>query len=167
MSDDKTPCVSTTPITEMPSSLKRIKNVALMYLARRDYSRLELYQKLTAKGFDSEHVQLVLEELQQKGYQSDERFAEVFTRSRIRSGDGPFKIKISLREKGICDSLILAVFDKLDIDWSSQLQRIIEKHFGKLPPDNESELFKRIRYLKNKGFYQEHINIVINKLHNQ
>lgn len=142
-------------------SVKKIKNIALNYLARRDYSRLELYQKLVAKGFQSSDIQEVLEYLQTQSYQSDERFADMYIRSRINSGDGPFKIKISLRAKGICDSLALAVFDQLDIDWFDQAKALKEKRFGESPPEDVTEKVKQVRYLKNKGFYQDHINAVI------
>jgi regulatory protein len=139
-------------------------SIAMRYLARRDYSRLELYQKLIAKGLHVSVVDVVLEELQALGYQSDERFTEMFIRSRINSGDGPFKIKISLRGKGICDSLALAVFDKLDVDWFEQVKLIKSKRFGNQPSQDLNEISKQIRYLKNKGFYQDHINTVIDKI---
>lgn len=148
-------------LSQSSDSLKKIKSAALNYLARRDYSKLELYQKLVAKGFQSSDIQEVLEYLQAQSYQSDERFADMYIRSRIHSGDGPFKIKISLRAKGICDSLALAVFDKLAIDWFDQAKALKEKRFGESPPEDITEKVKQVRYLKNKGFYQDHINAVI------
>ncbi len=140
-----------------------IKNNALRYLARREYSRLELYQKLVTKGFQSIEINQTLDYLQAEGYQSDERFAEMYIRSRINSGDGPFKIKISLRAKGICDSLALAVFDKLNVDWFDRAKTVKCKRFGELPPGDVTETAKQVRYLKNKGFYQDHINAVVNQ----
>jgi regulatory protein len=141
------------------------KNSALGYLARRDYSRLELYQKLIAKGLLSDTVNQVLDDLQAQGYQSDERFAEMFIRSRMNAGDGPFKIKISLRGKGICDSLALAVIDKMQIDWFERVKILQKKRFGDLPAEDLTETTKRIRYLKSKGFYQDHIEAVIECSH--
>lgn len=143
-------------------SLKQIKNAALNYLARRDYSRLELYQKLVAKGFQSSDIKSVLEYLQSQSYQSDERFADMYIRSRVNAGDGPFKIKISLRAKGICDSLALAVFDKLNIDWFEHAKALKNKRFGESLCEDLNEIAKQARYLKNKGFYQDHISSVIN-----
>lgn len=143
------------------TAYRAVKNAALRYLARRDYSRLELYQKLIAKGLQSPLINKVLDELQASAYQSDERFTEMYIRSRLSSGDGPFKIKIALRGKGICDSLVLAVIDKLNIDWGRQAKRVREKRFGQLPPSDLTELGKQIRFLQRKGFYQEHINLVI------
>jgi regulatory protein len=140
---------------------KAAKDIALRYLARRDYSRLELYQRLIRKGVESALADKALSALQEDGYQSDERFTEMYIRSRINGGDGPFKIKIALRAKGICDSLSLAVFDKLKIDWFDRVKEVKNKRFGDLPSSDISETAKQIRYLKNKGFYQDHINAVI------
>lgn len=140
---------------------RSIKSSALRYLARRDYSRLELYQKLIAKGLQSPLINKVLDELQASEYQSDERFAEIFVRSRLNAGDGPFKIKIALRGKGVCDSVALAVIDKLSIDWYGQAKRVREKRFGQSHPHDITEMGKQIRYLQRKGFYQDHIDSVI------
>lgn len=144
------------------SEVKRAETAALKLLARREHARLELYQKLVAKGLQSPSINQALDQLQTNGYQSDERFTEMFIRSRIQSGDGPFKIKIALRGKGICDSLALAVFDKLKIDWIERVERLKRKRFGELPATDLNETAKQVRYLKNKGFYQDHINAVIN-----
>lgn len=135
-----------------------VKNCALRYLARRDYSRYELHLRLTQKGFDAELVEQVIESLQADGYQSDERFAEAYIRSRVSAGDGPFKIKISLRQKGVCDSLALAVIDRMDIDWLEQAQHLAQKRFGRIQTADTAELAKQVRYLKNKGYYQDDIN---------
>jgi regulatory protein len=143
------------------SETKEAENAALRYLARRDYSRRELYQRLIRKGMQSTIVNQVLDDLHSKGYQSDERFAEVYIRSRINAGDGPFKIKISLRAKGICDSLALAVIDNLNVDWFDRAQALKRKRFGEVETKDLDETAKQMRYLKNKGFYQDHINAVV------
>ena len=144
---------------------KAAKEMALAYLARREYSRRELYQRLITKGVQSAIAQQTLGSLQAQGYQSDERFAEGYIRSRIEAGDGPFKIKIALRGKGICDSLVLALFDKLQVEWVEQAKTIKLKRFGDASDPDIAMLAKQVRYLKNKGFYQEHIDAVVSYPH--
>ena len=153
--------MESTTNTTTNSAMNSAMNSALRYLARRDYSRLELYQKLVTKGLPSALINEVLDTLKLQGYQSDERFAEMFICARIHSGDGPFKIKVALRGKGVCDSLVLKVFDKLHIDWFEQVQKVQRKRFGDLPAEDLTEAAKQVRYLKNKGFSQEQINTVI------
>ncbi|MEO0443609.1 MAG: regulatory protein RecX [Pseudomonadota bacterium] len=149
------------PIKNSENPLQAIENTALGYLSRRDYSRLELYQRLISKGYQSYLINDVLDKLQEDNYQSDERFAECYIRSRVDSGDGPLKIKIALRGKGICDSLTLALMDKLAINWFDQVKLLKEKRFGDVDSNDLNEITQQARYLKNKGFYQEHIESVI------
>ena len=143
--------------------VKAIKVSALRNLARREYSRVELYRKLSQKFSAVDAIQAVLDELRDQGYQSDTRFTESFIRAKVSAGNGPFKIKIELREKGICESTALAAFDRQSIDWLVLAESVKIKRFGSdlavtLPLN---ELAKQVRYLKNKGFYQEHIDQVI------
>jgi regulatory protein len=162
---------------------KAIKSMALRYLARREYSRLELFRKLSLKFSSGENIQFVLDQLKDQGYQSDDRFTEMFIRTKVRAGNGPFKIKIELREKGICESTLLSAFDRQAIDWLEQAKKVHHKHFanqletandgmqeeiaeqitGQVAVNTDMQLVaKQIRYLKNKGFYQEHIDKVVN-----
>lgn len=162
------------------NELKLIKTAALRLLARREYSRLELFRKLSQKFSSGDQIQAILDELQEQGYQSDDRFTEMFIRSKVRAGNGPFKIKIELREKGICESTVLSAFDKQAIDWLSVAKKVNHKRFGRSQYQQDSELLdgedivthsksdldaaflaKQVRYLKNKGFYQEHIEEAI------
>jgi regulatory protein len=143
--------------------VKAIKVSALRYLARREYSRVELYRKLSQKFSAVDAIQAVLGELKEQGYQSDTRFTESFIRAKVNAGNGPFKIKIELREKGICESTALAAFDRQPIDWLVLAESVKQKRFGSELIDALplAELAKQVRYLKNKGFYQEHIDQVI------
>ena len=59
------------------------------FLARREHSRLELYQKLKQRQFEPDVINSELNKLLDEGLQSDERFAEAFLRSRIDKGKGP------------------------------------------------------------------------------
>lgn len=151
---------SETTIPLEPERFRQAYNKAIAYLARREYSAKELQQRLRQKEFPFALIDSVLEKLIEDGYQSDERFTEMYIRSRVNAGDGPFKIKMKLREKGICESLTLAVLDTQTIDWLEQVKEVKEKRFGKIC-DSPAELAKQIRYLKNKGYYQEDIQAVV------
>ncbi len=79
---------------------------ACFYLGRRDYAKKELERKLLRKyGSEfSELIGTVLDYLEEKGWQSDERFKEVFVRSKIRKGIGPRRIRRELKMKGISET---------------------------------------------------------------
>ena len=142
--------------------MEEVITIAIRYLSRRDYSRRELYDRLQTKGFASAVIEAALNDLEEKGYQSDERFAETFLRSRINSGDGPFKIKMQLGQKGVAKAVITQLFDNIDIDWRAQAHKVRQKHFGDQLPADNTNLSKQMRYLRNKGFYQDHIDAVMN-----
>ena len=141
--------------------MEEVITIAIRYLSRRDYSRRELYDRLQTKGFASAVIEAALNDLEEKGYQSDERFAETFLRSRVNSGDGPFKIKMQLGQKGVGKAVITQLFDSIDIDWLAQAHKVRQKHFGDQLPADSKGLSKQMRYLRNKGFYQDHIDAVL------
>lgn len=84
-----------------------IKEAALRLLGRREYSRLELFTKLNKK-FDQEEtlINAVLDELQSKDWQSDERYAEaLINHHRITTKAGPFQLLQKLKAKGISEDI--------------------------------------------------------------
>ena len=61
-------------------------------LAMREYSNIQLINKLKNKGFEADIVNNVLEDLRNSGFQSDERYTEEYIRYRQNSGYGLEKI---------------------------------------------------------------------------
>lgn len=133
----------------------------MRFLARREYSRLELIRKLLARSFHSEMIDAVLDSLEHRGYLSDERFAELLVRSRISACYGPFKIKFELREKGVTESVIDKVMGQHDVDWVALAVKAKEKRFGQAATTDINELAKQVRYLKGRGFYHQHVDLVV------
>lgn len=84
----------------------QLKEIALRLLARREHSTYELRTKLLARGGSVEAVSATLDELNSEEYLSDSRFTEVAVRARLRTNDGPIKIRAYLVQRGIIDSLI-------------------------------------------------------------
>ena len=84
----------------------QLKEIALRLLARREHSTYELRTKLLARGGSVEAVSATLDELNSDEYLSDSRFTEVAVRARLRTNDGPIKIRAYLLQRGIIDSLI-------------------------------------------------------------
>ena len=63
-----------------------LKARALRFLARREHSRLELARKLTRIAEEGDDIEVVLEELAQKGWLSDARYAEQSVRAKAANG---------------------------------------------------------------------------------
>lgn len=126
-------------------------------LARREHSRKELARKLGARGFNTEVIDSVLEQLALEGLQSDLRYAESYLNSRIRKGYGPVRITQELRERGIHDDVIENTIHDLDVDWMLQLQEVRTKKFGTEFPSDFKEQARESRFLQYRGFTSEQI----------
>lgn len=129
-----------------------VRNAAIGLLARREYSRAELWRKLSPRVEDAALLEQVLNRLQKEGYQSDERFAEVFTRSRLSSGYGVQRVKQELRQKGISAEQVTAALEAAEFDGSAQALDVCRRRFGEQPPDSPKEYARRMRFLVNRGF---------------
>ena len=123
---------------EKPSLLAR----AVSYLSRREYSRRELGEKLRRLGSeDDAKVDEVLDYLEEKGYLSNERFAEQFLRAKA-SRYGQSRLRMELRHRAI-EGLAGSEEDRA---WS-----VWEKRFSSYPED-QKEKAKQIRFLMSRGF---------------
>ena len=134
-------------------------------LARREHSRLELYQKLKQKKFEPNIINTELDKLSNEGLQSDERFAEAFLRSRIDKGKGPNIILSELLQKGVDELLVSNVLESIsEGQWCEVAYETMNKKLG-----NESELdydkqLKLMKFLNNRGFTRSQIERAKNLL---
>ena len=128
---------------------------ALRYLAQREYSRLELEQKLFihARSFAPEALSSVLDKLEQNGFLSAERVVEQIIRTR-RSRFGSQRIVHELKEKGIDEHLIHSALLSLKETELDAALKIWQKKFGKLP-DTREERGKQMRFMMSRGFSME------------
>lgn len=134
---------------------------ALRYLAKREYSRRELAQKLSVGRDTRETGELaaVLDQLEQQGYLSEARMAEQVARVR-RSRFGSQRIVHELKSKGVADGLIHTVLPSLkETELESALQ-VWRKKFDH-PPATREERAKQIRFMMNRGFSMETITQVL------
>ncbi len=99
----------------------------------------------------------MLEQLQQAGLQSDERYAEAFIESRINKGQGPVRIRRELNERGIGAELIDRFLEVYDGEWRDLLQQVHDAKFGRGQVREGRELAKRARFLEYRGFPGEMI----------
>lgn len=95
-------------ILEREACYTMIRNKMLSFLAVREHSAQELRRKLKQRFFKiatcnvSVLVERCLVEMQERDFQSDERFARRFTESKLTNKPyGPFKILQDLQRRGI------------------------------------------------------------------
>lgn len=145
---------------ETPRKAKRqslsLKARAVRYLSRREYSRLELEKKLRAYLTEDESeddLTAVLNDLEQKGYLSDERFAQ--SRARVRAARyGNARVAYELKASGVSSELIANAIEQLEETEAERAKALWQKRFGK-PAEDYKERAKQMRYLLARGFSME------------
>ena len=139
------------------------------YCAFQERCISEVKTKLSRINVPQEYWEPLLNHLKQNGFVNEERFAELFVRSKIRQkGWGPVKIRTELRKKGIEDNLIeryLSAFqtedqDELLLGWLMKKLKTIKND----EPLKQRE--KLIRFGISKGFEIGKVFQVVNKIVN-
>lgn len=134
-----------------PQTASTLYEYAIALLARRDYSAVELYDRLGRRTDDAALMDSVVERLQQQGLQSDTRFTEVFIRSRISRRHGPRRILNELRLKGIDEVAVRAALADADVDWYALACDALMARFSS-PGEDLRERAKRQRFMAGRGF---------------
>ncbi|WP_133129535.1 recombination regulator RecX [Legionella yabuuchiae] len=144
--------------------MERAYACAVRLLARREHGAHELAQKLVQKGFASVEVNAALAECQRLGFQSDERFAESFSRNRIRQGYGPLRIEQELKQLRIDGEMIRQVLSQDEASWLFQAKMAREKRFQDLEDFSLEVIQKQKRFLLYRGFPSDVINQLFKQL---
>ncbi|MFQ3786569.1 regulatory protein RecX [Halomonas sp. A29] len=153
-----------------PSGTERAsspRDDAIRLLARREYSRAELEQRLSLRGHPAEAVDACLDELTVEGLQSDVRFAESFLRSRVARGQGPLKVRAELERRGIERTLIATTLagaeQEGEVDWFELAAEALSRRFTH-PGESPRERARRERFLASRGFGFEQIRHALERL---
>jgi regulatory protein len=125
-------------------------------LARREYSRAELARRLAVRPIGSdaavppEEIAGVLDQLEQRGMLSDERYAAARTRVRGQRY-GAARVKQELKQQGLADDLVEAAVAKLKSTELERARAIWRKRFG-AAPTSANERARQMRFLAQRGF---------------
>lgn len=129
-------------------------------LARRENSRKEVRDKLLKKfDPDAELLNAVLDKLVADDLLSDQRFSEAFVRWRVGKGQGPVRIRMELRERGVDGDVVLR---GCGVDWFALATKVAHKRFGESPAVDLKQRARRMRFLQYRGFSSEQIRAALN-----
>ncbi|MAE39818.1 MAG: inhibitor/regulator of recA, recX, partial [Psychrobacter sp.] len=132
----------------------------------------ELKQKLIDKEQDPEKIDALLDEFEEKGYQSDYRTTLMLIRENIRKGRGRGRIKQEFYRKKIAmpsniDELIDMANSESEefrefvdpddslvegVDWLKLAVEARTKKYGDTIPVEQKEKAKQLRFLQYRGF---------------
>lgn len=137
------------------------EETVLRLLGRREHSQLELRQKLRQRGFTNEIIQPLLEKATAKGWQSDQRYTEIWLRQQLASGNGPLKIQAKAASKGIASELLQEAMNTAEPDWVALGFEQLCKRFSETAATTRSEREKQMRYLQGRGFNFDQVKQIL------
>lgn len=150
----------------MKDSLAEAKKYALRLLSYRDRTEKEIRERLEKKGFDDEHINIVINKLKETGLIDDIRCAIFIKEDAIqRKLLSSTSAKSYAIRKGIAKDVAEQIFNENE-DWDiDNAKKLIDKkmRFIKKYPDNIK--FKKIyNLLSRKGYSYEVIRKVLKEV---
>lgn len=154
---------------------KSLRQRALDYLGKREYSYMELAQKLSkyAKQADvdsgeefenkftkekfaeetekkSDEITEILDDFKARGWLSDKRFTEMLVHAR-KTKFGSARVANELREKGVADELIASAIAEVKLTELDNARNVWQKKY-KASAETREEWAKQARFLQSRGF---------------
>jgi regulatory protein len=141
---------------ELRELMLALRRRAMDYLARREHSRFELFNKLSDKFPEAsvEQLEVVLDQLVSDRLLSDERFVESYVRGRVGRGYGPLYIRFQLRQRRVAEELIESALAQEDAFWVEALADVVRRKSGnsQLPVRGSTAWLKMQRFVQSRGF---------------
>ncbi len=151
---------------EFKEALQTVRNGAIRLLARREHSRAELRNKLLLRSHPLGMINTVIEQLAERGLQSDVRFAESYTRMRIRRGYGGNKIRAELLSRDVPREIIEQALAETDECWIENATHVLQKKYAKYAKNdcNPRDMAKMQRFLWSRGYNSDEVKLAIERL---
>lgn len=159
------PVLLATPVSRKNSqvpSATGIRRAAMDWLARREYSRHEIEQKLCRRFPDATAaIGPVLDQLEHEGLLSDARYLETIIHSHVRRGYGPLRIRAALSAKGVAgrdrqgadtESPKPGLPTSEPVNWLLQAREARRRKFGESLPADAGERARQMQFLLRRGF---------------
>jgi regulatory protein len=134
-----------------PLDSRAARAAALDALSRRDHSAAELRGKLIGKGYDALVIEELVGHLRAEKLLDDARYLDNFVAYHAGRGQGPNRVRGSLRQLGLATADIDAALAAYP-DWPTQLKRAREKKFGTSLPTNYADRRRQAQFLAYRGF---------------
>ena len=140
---------------EQPS----LKGRALRLLSGREHSRAELERKLQRYEEEPGTLALALDDLQAKGFISEQRVVESVVNRRAAKL-GASRVKQELQAKGLAPEMVAEAVNALRASELTRARDVWRKKYGQ-PPQDTDERARQMRFLANRGFGGDTIHRVV------
>ena len=142
-----------------PAQQPSLKGRALRLLSQREHSRLELERKLAEHETEPGQLAKALDELQARGFISEERVIESVIHRRAGKL-GTARVKQELAAKGLSGEAVAAAMDSLRSTELERAREVWRRKFGE-PATEAKEKARQIRFLVSRGFAAEVVRRVV------
>ena len=133
------------------ASRSSAREIALRMLARRDYSRTELAQKLRARRVSPADIESTLDDFERLGYLSDARYAQALVGQRAGRLSRR-AIARELQDKGIGPETAKdALAALVPRDELADATAVWERRFGRAPVDDRDKA-RQLRFIVSRGY---------------
>ncbi|MDP3745201.1 MAG: recombination regulator RecX [Methylotenera sp.] len=145
---------------------KSLRQRALDYLGKREYSYFELAQKLktyaeeTEESTVAEQIAAILDDFKKRGWLSDARCTELLVHAR-KTNCGSARVANEVREKGVADDLIASAVAEVKATELDNAREVCHKKY-KTSPISREDWAKQARFLQSRGFGFDVIKKVLN-----
>ncbi|AEF53728.1 regulatory protein RecX [Marinomonas posidonica] len=136
---------------------------ALLLLNQREHACAEIAVKLKQKGHSEEDIDNTIRQLKELNYLNDERFAEIYVRSKANRSLGPTRIKQELLQKGLSSDIAKNAIEEAEFDWYELAKDAKIRKFGEESTQDYKEKSKQMRHLQYRGFDYEQIQYALSQ----
>ena len=142
-----------------PAFEPTLKGRALRLLSQREHSRLELERKLAAHETEPGQLAKALDELQARGFISEERVLESVIHRRAAKL-GTARVKQELQSKGLSTEAMTEALEQLRNTELARAREVWARKFGE-PATEPKERARQMRFLISRGFAAEVVRKVV------
>ena len=137
----------------LPASRISLKGRALRLLSQREHSRVELERKLAEHEEEPGTLARALDELEAKGFISEERVVDSVVHRRA-SKLGAARVQQELAAKGLSAESMSLALEQLRVTEFERARDVWSRKFGESATDPK-ERAKQMRFLLSRGFAAE------------
>jgi regulatory protein len=137
----------------LPARQLSLKGRALRFLSQREHSRTELERKLAKHEEEPGTLARALDELQAKGFISEERVVESVIHRRA-SKLGTARVQQELAAKGLSSASMADALEQLRSTELERAREVWSRKFGQ-PASEPKERARQMRFLLSRGFAAE------------
>lgn len=142
---------------ELITDRTKLRNRALYWLSKRDYSIKDFRVKLDKVCELTDLKEELVEDFIQKDWLNEQRYMTSFVRSKISAGLGQRRIVMELQQHGIKTSEAELYLEQMEVDWFEQAQATYSRKYGEKPITDYKDKSKRYRFMQYRGFSSEQI----------